>query len=111
MNTYLENYRWRFVTLYRKQLSKPSPRKKKCKKVKWLSEEALQITEKIREVKGKGGKERYTHLNGEFQRITRRDKKAILSDECTETEENDRMERLEITSRRLEIPRKNFMQR
>ena len=62
-------------------------------------------------MKGKGGKERYTHLNGEFQRITRRDKKAILSDKCTETEENNRMERLEITSRRLEIPRKNFMQR
>ena len=65
--------------------------KKKCKKAKWLSEEALQIAEKRREVKGKGGKERYTHLNEEFQRITRRDKKAFLSDQCKEIEENNRM--------------------
>ena len=58
---------------------------------KWLSQEALQITEKRREAKGKGGKERYTHLNGEFQRIASRDKKAILSEECTEKEKNNRM--------------------
>ena len=66
---------------------KTIPKKKKYKKAKWLSEEALQITEK-REAKGKGGKERYTHLNGEFQRIARRDKKAFLSDQCKEIRGN-----------------------
>ena len=66
-------------------------KKKNCKKAKWLSEEALQITEKRREAKSKGEKERYTHLNAEFQRIARRDKKAFLSDQCKEIEENDRM--------------------
>ena len=64
---------------------------KKCKKVKWLSEEALQISVKRREVKSKGEKERYTHLNAEFQRIARRDKKASLSDQCKEIEENNRI--------------------
>ena len=67
------------------------PKKKKCKKAKWLSEEALQIAEKRRKVKGKGEKERYTHLNAVFQRIARRDKKAFLSDQCTEIQENNRM--------------------
>ena len=67
------------------------PKKKKCKKSKWLSEEALQIAEKRREVKGKGEKERYIYLNAEFQRIARRDKKAFLSDQCKEIEENNRM--------------------
>ena len=66
-------------------------KKKKCKKAKWLSEEALQIAKKRREMKGKGEKERYTHLNAEFQRIKRRDKKAFLSDQCKEIEENNRM--------------------
>ena len=70
---------------------KTIPKKRKCKKAKWLSEEALQIAVKRREVKGKGEKERYTHLNAEFQRIARRDKKAFLSDQCKETEENNRM--------------------
>ena len=70
---------------------KTIPRKKKCKKAKWLSEKALQIAEKGREAKGKGKKERYTHLNAEFQRIARRDKKAFLSDQCKEIEENNRM--------------------
>ena len=70
---------------------KTFPKKKKCKKAKWLSEEALQIAEKSREAKGKGEKERYTHLNAEFQRIPRRDKKAFLSDQCKEIEENSRM--------------------
>ena len=70
---------------------KTIPMKKKCKKAKWLSEEALQITVKRREVKSKGEKERYTHLNAEFQRIARRDKKAFLSDQCREIEENNRM--------------------
>ena len=68
---------------------KTIPKKKKCKKAKWLSEEALQIAEKWREVRGKGEKEKYIHLNAEFQRIARRDKKAILSDQCKEIEENN----------------------
>ena len=67
------------------------PKKKKCKKAKWLSDEALKIVEKRREVKGKGEKQRYTHLNSEFQRIARRDKKAFLSDQYKEIEENNRM--------------------
>ena len=70
---------------------KTIPKKKKCKKVKWLSEEALQIAVKRREAKSKGGKGRYTHLNAEFQRIARRHKKAFLSDQCKEIEENKRM--------------------
>ena len=67
------------------------PKKKKCKKARRLSEEALQIAEKRREAKGKGKKERYTHLNAEFQRIPRRDKKAFLSEQCKEIEEHNRM--------------------
>ena len=70
---------------------KTIPKKKKCKKAKWLSWEALQISEKRKDIKGKGEKERYTHLNAEFQRIARRDKKAFLSDQCKEIEENNRM--------------------
>ena len=68
---------------------KTIPKKKKCKKARWLSEEALQIAEKRREVKGKGEKERYTHLNVKFQRIARRDKKSFLNDQCKEIEENN----------------------
>ena len=70
---------------------KTIPKRKKCKKAKWLSEEALQIAEKRRDAKGKGGKERYTHLTAEFQRIARRDKKAFPSGQCKEIEENNRM--------------------
>ena len=70
---------------------KTIPKKNKCKKAKQLSEKGLQIAEKRREVKGKGEKERYTHLNAEFQRIARRDKKAFVSDQCKEIEENNRM--------------------
>ena len=70
---------------------KTIPKKKKCKKAKWLSEESLHIAEKRREAKGKGEKERYIHLNAKFQRIARRDKKALLSDQCKEIEENNRM--------------------
>jgi len=70
---------------------KTIPKKKKCKKSKWLSGEALQIAVKRREVKSKGEKERYTHLNAEFQRIARRDKTTFLSDQCKEIEENNRM--------------------
>ena len=80
------------------------PRKKK-KKAKWLSEEALQIAVKRREAKSKEEKERYTHLNAESQRIARRDKKAFLSDQCKEIEETIEWERLEISSTKLEIPR------
>ena len=72
---------------------KTIPKKKKCKKSKWLPEEALQIAEKRKEAKGKEEKERYTHLNAEFQRIARRDKKAFLSDQHKETEENNRLEK------------------
>ena len=85
------NYGWRFVTLHRRQGSRPSPRKRKCKKAKWLPEEALQIAEKRRKAKGKGEKEIYTYLNGEFQCIARRDKIALLSGQCKEIEENNRM--------------------
>ena len=67
------------------------PKKKRCQKAKWLSEEVLQIAVKRREVKSKGEKERYTHLNAEFQRIVRREKKAFLSDQCKEIEENNRV--------------------
>ena len=80
------NYGLRFVTLYRRQEFKTIPKKKKCKKAKWLSEEALQIAVKRREVKSKEEKERYTHLNAEFHRITRREKKAFLNDQCKEIE-------------------------
>ena len=90
---------------------KTIPKKKKCKKAKWLSEEALEIAEKRKEAKSKGEKERYTHLNAEFQRIARRDKTAFLSDQYKEIEENNRWEKPEISSRKLEIPREHFMQR
>ena len=84
---------------------------KKWKEAKQLPEEALQITGKRREVKGKGEKEIYTHLNAEFQRIARRDKKALLSEQHKEVKKNNRMERLEIYSWKLEIPMENFRQR
>ena len=87
------------------------PKEKECKKAKWLSEEALQIAVKRRVAKSKGEKERYKHLNAEFQRIARRGKKAFLSDQCKKIEENNRMEKKEISSRKLEIPRGHFLQR
>ena len=80
--------------MYRREESRPSPRKRNAKKAKWLSEEALQIA-----VKSKGEKERYKHLNAEFQRRARRDKKAFLSDQCKEIEENIEWDRLEVSSR------------
>ena len=83
------NYGQRFVTLYRRQGSRPSPRKRNTKR---LSEEALRTAVKRRQVKGKGEKESYIHLNAEFPRIARRDNKAFLSDQCKEIEENNRME-------------------
>ena len=82
---------------------------KKCKKAKWLSEAALQIAVKRREVKSKEEKETYSHLNAEFQRIARRNKKAFLSDQCKEIEENNRMGK--ISSIKLEISREHFRQR
>ena len=90
---------------------KTIPKKKKCKKAKWLPEEGLQIAVKRREAESKGEKERYKHLNAEFQRIARRDKKAFLRDQCKEIEENNKWERLEISSRKSEIPKEHFMQR
>ena len=86
-------------------------KKKKCKKAKWLSDEALQIAEKRREAKGKGEKERYTHLNAEFQRIASRDKKAFLNDQCKQIEENNRTGKTRDLTRKSEIPKGHFMQR
>ena len=90
---------------------KTIPKKKKCKKAKWLSEEALQTAEKRREAKGKGEKERYSHLNADFQRIARRDKKALLNDQCKEIEENNKTGKTRDFFKRslLEIPREHFM--
>ena len=91
---------------------KTIPKKKKCKKAKWLSEEALQIAVKRREAKSKGEKERYTHLNAQFQRIARRDKKAFVSDQCKEIEENNRMGKTrDVFKKIIETPREDFMQR
>ena len=89
---------------------KTIPEKKKWKNAKWLSEEALQIVEKRREAKGKGERERYIHLNAKFQRMARRDKEAFFSDKCKEIEKNN-IERLELSSRKLEIPGEHSMQR
>ena len=88
-----------------------NPPVKKCKNTKWLSVEALQIAVKRREAKSKGEMERYPHLNAEFQRITRRDNKVFLSDQCKEIEENNRMGKDRDLFKKLEIPREHFMQR
>ena len=90
---------------------KTIPMEKKCKKAKWLSGEALQIAVKRRETKNQGEKERYKHLNAEFQRIAKRDKKAFLTDQCKEIEENNRMGKTRDLFKKLEIPREHFMQR
>ena len=90
---------------------KTIPKKKKCKKEKWLSEEALQIAVKRKEAKGKGQNERYTHLNVEFKRIGRRDKKPSLVINAKKQRKIIEWERLEISSRKLEIPREHFLQR
>ena len=85
---------------------------KKCKKAKWPSGKALQIAVKRRDSKSKGEKERYTHSNAEFQRVARRDKKALLRDQCKEIEENKRMAKTrDFLKKKLEIPREHFMQR
>ena len=87
---------------------KTIPKKKKCKKTKWLPEEALQIAVKRREAKSKGEKERYTHLNAEFQRIARRDKKAFLSYQCKETEENNRMGKTRYLFKKIRATKGTF---
>ena len=90
---------------------KTIPMEKKCRKAKWLSGEALQIAVKRREVKNRGEKEKYSHLNAGFQRIARNDKKALLSDQHKEIEENNRTGKTRNLFRKLEIPREHFMQR
>ena len=90
---------------------KTIPKKKKCKRAKWLSEEALQIAEKRREAKGKGEKGRHIHLNTEFQRITKIDKKAFLSEECKEIEENNRMGKTRHLFMKIRDTMEHFMQR
>ena len=87
---------------------KTIPKKKKCKKAKWLSEEALQIAEKRSEVKGKGEKERYTCMNAEFQRIARRDEKTLLSDQCREIEENNRMGKTRDLFKKIRVAKGTF---
>ena len=90
---------------------KTFPMEKKCKKAKWLSGEALQIAVKSREAKSKGEKERYKHLNAEIQRIGRRDKKAFLSHQCKETEENNRMGKTRDLFKKIRDTKDHFMQR
>ena len=90
---------------------KTIPKKKKGKKAKWLSEEVLQIAVKRREAKSKGEKERYTHLNAEFQRIARRDKKAFLSDQCKEIEESNRMGKTRDFFKKIRDAKEHFVQR
>ena len=87
---------------------KTTPKKKKCIKAKWLSEEALQIAEKRREAKAKGEKENYTHLNAEYQRIAQRDKKAFLSDQCKEIEENNRMRKTRDLFKKIRDTKRTF---
>ena len=90
---------------------KTIPKKKKCKKANWLSEKALQIAEKRREAKGKVEKERYTHLNAQFQRTARRHKKAFLSNQCKEIEETNRMGKTSDIFKKIRDPGEHFMQR
>ena len=90
---------------------KTIPKEKKCKKAKRLSEEALKTAENRRKAKGKGEKKRYTHLNAEFQRIARKDKKAFLSDQCKEIEENNRMGKTRDLFKKIRDTREHFMQR
>ena len=87
---------------------KTIPKKKKCKKAKWLSDKALQIAEKRREAKAKGERERYTHSNTEFQRIARRDKKALLSDQCKEIEENNRTGKTRDLIKKIRVIKETF---
>ena len=99
------NYEWRFMTLYRRRGSRPSPWKRKAKR---LSKEALQIAVKRREEKSKGEKERYSHLNAELQRRARRDKKAFLSDQCKKIEENNRMGKTRDLFKKIRDTKRTF---
>ena len=101
------NYGRRFVTLYRRQGSRPSPWKRNAK-AKWLSGEALQITVKRREAKSKGEKARYKHLNADFQRVAKRDKKAFLSDQCKEIQENNRMGKTRVLFKKIRDTKGTF---
>ena len=92
-------------------LNKTIPKKKKCKKAKWLSDQALQRAEKRREAKDKGGKERCTHLNAEFQGMARREKKAFLSDQRQVIEENNRIGKTRDLAKKIKVAREHFMQR
>ena len=103
------NHGWRFVTLYRIQGLRPSPWKRNAKKAKCLPEEALQIAVKRRDAKSKGEKERYTHFNAEFQRIVRRDKKALLSVQCKEIEENSRMGKTRDLFKKIRDTKRHYM--
>ena len=104
----LKSYGWRFVTLYRRQWSGPSPRKRNAKRQNGFLIN-LQIVDQRREVKGKGEKERYTHLNAEFQRVTRRDKKAFFSDQCKEIKENNRMRKTRDVFKKIRENKEYFM--
>src|SRR5574337_1325434 len=99
------NYGWRFI---QETGIKTIPKIKKCQKTKWLFEEALQTAVKRRKVKSKGEKERYTHLNAEFQRIARRDEKAFLSDQCKEIEENNRMGKTRDIFKKIKDTKRTF---
>ena len=106
-----ELYRRRYITLYRRQWpKKTTPKKKKCKEVKWLSEEALQIAEERREMKGKGERERYTQWNTQFQRKARRDKKAFFNEQCKEIVENKRRRKTSDLLGKQEISMEHFTQ-
>ena len=102
------NYGWRFMILYRRQGSRPYPRKRNAKKQNGCLGEALQIAVERREAKSKGEKERYTHLNAEFQRIARRNKKAFLSDQCKEIEENNRMAKTRDLFKKIRDTKETF---
>ena len=103
----LKNYEWRFGTLDRRS-DQDHPQKKRCEKGKWLSEEALQTAMKRREVKRKEDKERYTHLNAEFQKRARRDKKAFLSHQCKEIEKSNRMGKTRDLFKKMRDTKGNF---
>ena len=105
-----EELRMEVDDIVQEAVMKIIPKKKKYNKAKQLSDKALQIAEKRREATGKGEKERYIHLNAEFQRIARRDKKAFLSDQCKEIQENNRMEKTRDLLRKLELPREHCME-
>ena len=106
-----EELRMEVCDIVQEAVIKTIPKKKKGKKAKWLSEEALKISEKRREVRGKGEKERYTHLNAEFQRRAKTDKKVFLSNQCKEIEENSRMGKTRDFFKKIRDIRENFMQR